>query len=371
MPSNHTAIIDYWGFKCENDAKFYICENTWAEFFGCCTTDPCADGSGVCPPFSVRSLSYDRKRREEVPPQDCLAVSIDGYFHICGSKDSEPSFMGCCNMNACAFRSGCSSLGISGLSWNRENRLALLYPPSLNLTEPSSSRITLEPISTTPPSPFSTSSYDKTSSRNAALIRPGAMVGISVAVLFAAIVALGFITKHCTGSQTRTKFNKPTYFQVISQEVDNNSKSPKTVGTQVVNGCDNTDIASICEPRTLTQPKGIAFVGWTWDIVLTLIPICFIARAIAVVDLDGQPMSSYGHNIFELTRLGPSLYPILFAAIASRFYKNFARWRLEQPGGVSLGVLEQVFGSQSFAMAVERVFVVHTHVFLSILILFT
>jgi len=81
--------------------------------------------------------------------------------------------------------------------------------------------------------------------------------------------------------------------------------------------------------------------------------------------------SSYGQRVLELTRLSPSLYPILFAAIAGRFYKNLARYSLEQSGGVRLAVLEQVFGSQSFATALERVFFVHTHMFLSVIILTT
>ena len=96
-----------------------------------------------------------------------------------------------------------------------------------------------------------------------------------------------------------------------------------------------------------------------------------IALAIVVVNVDGQMKSSFGQHVLELTKLSPSLYPILFAAVVGRFYKNLARYCLEQSGGVRLAVLEQVFGSQGFATALERVFFVHTHVVLSVIILTT
>lgn len=96
-----------------------------------------------------------------------------------------------------------------------------------------------------------------------------------------------------------------------------------------------------------------------------------IALAVVVVNLDGQMRSSFGQHVLELTKLSPSLYPILFAAVVGRFYKNLARYCLEQSGGVRLAVLEQIFGSQSFATALERVFFVHTHIILSVIILTT
>lgn len=90
-----------------------------------------------------------------------------------------------------------------------------------------------------------------------------------------------------------------------------------------------------------------------------------------MVNLDGQMKSSFGQHVLELTKLSPSLYPILFAAVVGRFYKNLARYCLEQSGGVRLAVLEQIFGSQSFATALERVFFIHTHIVLSVIILTT
>ncbi|PTD02392.1 hypothetical protein FCULG_00011913, partial [Fusarium culmorum] len=173
------------------------------------------------------------------------------------------------------------------------------------------------------------------------------------------------------GGLSQIPINRRDFLNPYGLDAIERSGSSNSDSAQTVKHSDSEQLVSVCKPRNLEQRKATASIGWVWNIVLTLIPWCFIALAVAVVDLDGQTESSYGQNILELTRLGPSLYPILFAAIAGRFYKNLARWSLEQPGGIRLAVLEQVFGSQSFITAFERVFVVHTHVFLSVLILST
>ena len=97
----------------------------------------------------------------------------------------------------------------------------------------------------------------------------------------------------------------------------------------------------------------------------------FLALAIIAIRLDNQPYSEFGERVFELTRLSPTLYPILFAAIVGRFYKTLARWCLEKPGGIRLAVLEQIFGSQSFATAFEQVFLIRTQAAVGCIILLT
>lgn len=87
--------------------------------------------------------------------------------------------------------------------------------------------------------------------------------------------------------------------------------------------------------------------------------------------MDNQPHSQFGQRVVELTRLSPTIYPILFAAIVSRFYKALARWYLEKPGGIRLAVLEQIFGSQSFVAALERVFFIRTQAVVGSVILLT
>ncbi|KAH7129016.1 hypothetical protein EDB81DRAFT_764164 [Dactylonectria macrodidyma] len=112
------------------------------------------------------------------------------------------------------------------------------------------------------------------------------------------------------------------------------------------------------------------FIEWLWDALLTLAPICFISLALLILRLDGQAISPHGQSLHEMARLSPTVYPILCAAIASRFFKNLARCWLEQPNGIGLAVLEQIFGSQSFTGAFERLILVKTQIPTGIIILF-
>jgi hypothetical protein len=67
----------------------------------------------------------------------------------------------------------------------------------------------------------------------------------------------------------------------------------------------------------------------------------------------------------ELGRLGPTIFPILFAGVAGRFYRNLARWAVEQRGGVKLGILETISGSQSLAGTVERLLTIRSGLLIS------
>lgn len=95
--------------------------------------------------------------------------------------------------------------------------------------------------------------------------------------------------------------------------------------------------------------------------------------SILALQLDQQvrSTSTYGPKIEEITRLSPTVYPILFAMIAARFYKNAARWNLERPGGIAVSSLEQIVGSSSFASALERLFIIRTQLLLGAFILLT
>lgn len=52
--------------------------------------------------------------------------------------------------------------------------------------------------------------------------------------------------------------------------------------------------------------------------------------------LDGKELSDRGHKIQEATLLGPTLFPLAFAALGGRSLKKIALWRAQE--GTSLGV---------------------------------
>ncbi|KAH7275715.1 hypothetical protein B0J15DRAFT_557789 [Fusarium solani] len=185
-----SKLMAYWGLACPVGGRFYICEESEEQFMGCCTSDPCAKGNGVCPDKDLRTATFDRGRNAKIPMQGCGS-----------SEDPE----------------------------ERPKHAAEVNP----ITEVHTERRLL----------------------------PGRLHPL--------------------------------------------------------------------------------------DIVLTFIPTCFIALALVSVHLDEQPLSDFGERVVELTRLSPTIYPILFAAVSSRFYKAFARWLSIIGSGILLIWAMSPLGGQS------------------------
>jgi hypothetical protein len=57
---------------------------------------------------------------------------------------------------------------------------------------------------------------------------------------------------------------------------------------------------------------------------------------IGALQLDGKPLSEYGSHIANAAKLGPTIFPIIFAAVVGRLMKFCALWRAEN--GTNLGV---------------------------------
>ncbi|KAI4721751.1 hypothetical protein E4T48_01959 [Aureobasidium sp. EXF-10727] len=111
------------------------------------------------------------------------------------------------------------------------------------------------------------------------------------------------------------------------------------------------------EPRKLRDKTLLTLFFNLCEALITLAPIAFIVVypiaayfsviAILVAKLDGEATggNGLGHNIRAITRLGPSIYPIMFAAVAGKSLKTFARYYAER--GTELGVLELLLASQT------------------------
>ncbi|KAL4908310.1 hypothetical protein BDW74DRAFT_99448 [Aspergillus multicolor] len=87
------------------------------------------------------------------------------------------------------------------------------------------------------------------------------------------------------------------------------------------------------------------------SLVIACFPGAFIALAVLVIGLDGKELSRYGDTIIQATRLGPTVFPIVFAAIVGSLMRNWALWKAQN--GAALGTLEQMNGSTSFAGTIE------------------
>ncbi|KAK3952842.1 hypothetical protein QBC32DRAFT_369966 [Pseudoneurospora amorphoporcata] len=124
----------------------------------------------------------------------------------------------------------------------------------------------------------------------------------------------------------------------------------------------------------IIAPKDFCWwLGAISDVILTFTPVAFFVIAALAIQLEGQPteLNDKGRHLVEATKLAPTVYPIVFAAVASRFYKTLALWSATRSRGVSIGALEQILGSQSFAGSLFRLFSVRSHISLGLMILLT
>ncbi|KAI0013858.1 hypothetical protein F4779DRAFT_561628 [Xylariaceae sp. FL0662B] len=133
---------------CPSKGKFYVCDSAKIRFIGCCTIDPCADGSGRCPQASLAPASFSSDHYNSIPAQSCAAPNNSSKWFTC--KTSQP-FLGCCNSNPCQ-NGGCPTKDIlpARLSDNPNDAQVFLSasqpsstPAPSNAATPTGSRYTL------------------------------------------------------------------------------------------------------------------------------------------------------------------------------------------------------------------------------------
>ncbi|KAH7091385.1 hypothetical protein FB567DRAFT_273048 [Paraphoma chrysanthemicola] len=110
-------------------------------------------------------------------------------------------------------------------------------------------------------------------------------------------------------------------------------------------------------PTTLQEGTKSTTAAVVKDCLLLIFPLLFIALAIVACRLDNKAVSSYGERVQDATKLGPTIFPIAFAAIASRAIRSIARKLVER--GAKIGVLEQLLGSQSLAGTISWLTALH------------
>lgn len=95
------------------------------------------------------------------------------------------------------------------------------------------------------------------------------------------------------------------------------------------------------EPARLSPLTVTRTFGLVWDIAVTLLPLLPITLAIASARLDNERISEWGERVIAATRLGPTIFPIIFAALVGRFAKSLARYLLEKGTTVTVGIYLQ------------------------------
>ncbi|KAJ8106810.1 hypothetical protein OPT61_g9296 [Boeremia exigua] len=101
------------------------------------------------------------------------------------------------------------------------------------------------------------------------------------------------------------------------------------------------------EPQRL---RGYSLPLLIGDILLILLPIGFIVLAISAWRLDAKELSGTGKMVERAMNLGPTIFPLAFAAIGSRCLRSIAVRIAER--GTSILTLEKLLGSQSLVSAI-------------------
>lgn len=94
-------------------------------------------------------------------------------------------------------------------------------------------------------------------------------------------------------------------------------------------------------PGPLRPYSRLNLVSLTLEFLLCLTPLAFIIMSILAGQISGKVVSQYGQNIRYFTTLAPTIFPIVFAAVAGQSMWNLARYKLER--GCKLKVCNLLF----------------------------
>jgi hypothetical protein len=59
--------------------------------------------------------------------------------------------------------------------------------------------------------------------------------------------------------------------------------------------------------------------------------------AILCLSLNSQPMSSYGRNLYAITLISPSIFPIVYAAILGKTLRRIGLFKAERSASLGVG----------------------------------
>ncbi|CAG9977922.1 unnamed protein product [Clonostachys byssicola] len=383
--SNNRALVEALGLSCPLGGDPYVCEGSFYEFVGCCTYNPCEDYSGACHKKTARPANSTFAYREET------AQFKNKWFFICRSdnytdrpgstwsnmqygapRGTNASCLGSMpyDLDAYYYSDGggfyTDAISLTPYKELREELFSYVQAKSDNTTE--------ESEHTAVPAPQSNHASEIDTGVTQSTLSRADIIGLSVGIFVFAVVLLALLGRYFWISE----MNKHLFSNHRAMDHESLAKA-KTKANLKPRSC--VEVASEtaeenslmdssqkeCPPwhggqQRLNQKDFSWYMELVWDVLLTIAPTFFIVIPVLALCLDNQPFSSLGETILSIDRLVPTIYPILIAAVAARFYKNLSRWNLEQPNGVRLAVLEQIMGSQSFAGAVERLLFVRAHV---------
>ncbi|KAG9187643.1 hypothetical protein G6011_05514 [Alternaria panax] len=132
---------------------------------------------------------------------------------------------------------------------------------------------------------------------------------------------------------------------VTTAKTDSKSKTWKTTVERVESWPE--------EARPLKKHTWLSYLYGIGDLLLVLLPVYFILLGVAAIALNGKPTkgSDFGKKVEFAMDLGPTMFPIAFAAISGRSMKMIARFLAER--GTKISTLELLMASQSVWGTIE------------------
>lgn len=120
-------VQSLFGVTCPNSTgSFYVCEDKPIRFVGCCEVDPCKTEDGNCPDDELTATSFDPFSYSQLQPQECVSDDPDVEWYTCAALD--PPFMGCCSVNPCV-EGSCPDSEVSAARLNDDDDLAAIFLP--------------------------------------------------------------------------------------------------------------------------------------------------------------------------------------------------------------------------------------------------
>lgn len=199
MPNPYSTF----GLSCPSGGSFYICQNNTTEFIGCCTIDPCRDGSGSCPQANLRNASFSADTYDELKPQECTNSSgLSGLWYTC--KYDNPPFMGCCASNPCDLKA-CPATDLVPAKLNSNPGLRDIFIPAPATSSPvTSSAATLPP--TAPAASHNSTDSGISASDSSNGLSTGVIAGMSVSIaIFVLVLVASCVFAFKRGSHARQR----------------------------------------------------------------------------------------------------------------------------------------------------------------------
>jgi hypothetical protein len=190
MSVNYTTILDHWMIRCFEGGKFYVCKNASTEFVGCCDTDPCTNGSGICPKVDLHPMSHSPGRQNYRLSLTC-DDTWSSMFYRCNL--AMPHFLGCCSVDPCT--RGClqNQTTAAKLPWDEGLRQDLLgkYDNEKG-SRPITASGSQQPNRTFESIDFPSVDWD--GGRDA--LNPATVIGISAGIIIAGLMLFGLMRRY-------------------------------------------------------------------------------------------------------------------------------------------------------------------------------